>query len=83
MYAFYPRACAHIVRRCRKTLSGLYDTISNDFNDTTFLWSNTAKLQLCWTYMCRYILPQVTNWSCYKQAFIQVKIHELPRKEVK
>jgi len=31
--------------------------ISNDFIDTTFLRSNAAKLQLCWTHMCRDPFP--------------------------
>jgi len=31
--------------------------ISNDLIDTTFLRSNTAELQPCWTHMCRYLFP--------------------------
>jgi len=47
----------HMLRKWLKNALG--HTISNHFIDTTFLRANAAKLQLCWTHMCRYLLNMI------------------------
>jgi len=58
-------AYAHIARRGRKSWSRFHDTTLMA-HWRNFLPSNAAKLQLCWTHMCRNMFLLMVNRTCYK-----------------